>query len=459
MRRSRRAALTAAALLAGSMTVLSMTVLPTTTTAAADTRADRPPHTERASVTASGAQADNSSYTPTVSADGRYVAFLSEATDLVPGGRTGRHLYVKDLRTGAVEQIAVPDSAAPDSAGIEGEPEHVSISGDGRYVVFEGVHLLPDRAGIRRDVLVHDRRAGRTSRLLPDLTTPGDLSDPVISADGRHVAFASARADLMPGGTNGYSQVYVRDLAKGTTKRVSVNGAGAPGNDSSAEPVISADGSRIGFRSKATDLAPGHGPTPGDDAQGPGKPRYRPLRLHVYDQRDGTTRRASETLDGRAARLIPGLGISPDGRYVVFSSNTDGIVPGPDTGHTDVYVRDLETGEARRVSVTGDGSPADGGSYSSGIISADNQRVIFISDAGNLVPGDTNNTTDVFAKDLRTGAVQRLSVASDGTQGNAMSTTAGADASGRTVAFSSMADNLVPGDTNATWDVFVRHTR
>ncbi|MDT0450974.1 TolB family protein [Streptomyces hesseae] len=448
--RLRHAALTAAAILACSTTVLP------TATAAADTRADRPPHTERVSVTASGAQANNSSITPTVSADGRYVAFLSEATDLVPGGRPGRHLYVKDLHTGAVEQIAVPDSA-----GIEGEPAHVSISGDGRYVVFEGVYLLPDRAGIRRDVLVHDRRAGRTGRLLPDLTTPGDLSDPVISADGRHVAFASGRADLVPGGTNGYSQVYVRDLAKGTTKRVSVNGDGAPGNDSSAEPVISADGSRIGFRSKATDLAtdlaPGQAPTPGD--QGPGKPRYRPLRLHVYDQRDGTTRRASETLDGRAARLIPGLGISPDGRYVVFSSNTDGIVPGPDTGHTDVYVRDLETGEARRVSVTGDGSPADGGSYSSGIISADGQRVIFTSDAGNLVPGDTNNTTDVFAKDLRTGAVQRLSVASDGTQGNAMSTTAGADASGRTVAFNSMADNLVPGDTNATWDVFVRHTR
>ena len=147
--------------------------------------------------------------------------------------------------------------------------------------------------------------------------------------------------------------------------------------------------------------------------------------------------------------------ISADGRYVAFGSDASNLVPGDTNGTSDVFVRDLRSGTTQRVSVATDGTQANGDSDSPAI-SADGRYVAFASYASNLVPGDTNGTADVFVRDLRSGTTRRVSVATDGTQANGDSGSPAISADGRYVAFESDASNLVPGDTNHCVDVFVR---
>ena len=140
--------------------------------------------------------------------------------------------------------------------------------------------------------------------------------------------------------------------------------------------------------------------------------------------------------------------ISADGRYVAFISDASNLVPGDTNGVTDIFVYDRQTGTIERVSVAADGTQGNGGSCQPSI-SADGRYVAFSSYASNLVPGDTNGISDVFVYDRQTDTIERVSVAADGTQGNSYSwQPASISADGRYVAFSSFASNLVPGDTN-----------
>src|SRR5688572_4209052 len=147
--------------------------------------------------------------------------------------------------------------------------------------------------------------------------------------------------------------------------------------------------------------------------------------------------------------------ISADGRYVAFASWASNLVAGDTNGSGDVFVRDRQTGTTERVSVASGGSEGDADSWEPAI-SADGRYVAFSSSASNLVPDDTNGTFDVFIRDRQTGTTERVSVASDGSEGNAGSWEPVIGADGPDVAFSSLADNLVPGDTNGVMDVFVR---
>lgn len=135
-------------------------------------------------------------------------------------------------------------------------------------------------------------------------------------------------------------------------------------------------------------------------------------------------------------------------------------MPGDGNGARDHFARDLDTGVTQRLSLAHDGSePNDDSGTGRAHLSAGNRYAFFISTASNLVPGDTNGTADAFVRDLRTGAVQRVAVAADGSQSNGRTGFLSADATGRVVAFDSSADNLVPGDTNGRTDVFVRDLR
>jgi Tol biopolymer transport system component len=169
-----------------------------------------------------------------------------------------------------------------------------------------------------------------------------------------------------------------------------------------------------------------------------------------------TTQRVSASSTG-----AQGLGysddpaLSADGRYVAFSSEASNLVPGDTNDTYDVFVRDQQTGTTSRVSVSGTGEQGSDYSYDPAI-SADGRYVTFASGAWNLVPGDTNDTTDVFVRDRRTGTTGRVSVSGTGEQGNGESFSPVLSADGRYVAFDSDASNLVPGDTNDTNDVFVR---
>jgi Tol biopolymer transport system component len=159
--------------------------------------------------------------------------------------------------------------------------------------------------------------------------------------------------------------------------------------------------------------------------------------------------------EGNGLSFLPA--ISPDGRNVSFTSAANNLLAPPkqDTnGMRDVFVHDRNTGEITRVSVSSDGEQANGHSGSSSIF-ADGRFIAFASTATNLVPDDTNGANDVFLHDRKTGQTTRVSVSSSGEQGNAASHTPAISADGRYVAFESAANNLVPGDTNTVWDIFV----
>src|SRR6266550_2391417 len=147
--------------------------------------------------------------------------------------------------------------------------------------------------------------------------------------------------------------------------------------------------------------------------------------------------------------------ISADGRFVAFSSAASSLVAGDTNGVDDVFVRDRQAGTTTRVSLAPGGAEANGGSYSPSI-SADGRYVAFLSDATNLVAGDTNSVRDVFVFDRQTGTTTRASVSSAGVQADVDSVTPVLSGNGRFVAFDSGADNLAFGDTNDTFDVFVK---
>jgi Tol biopolymer transport system component len=265
-----------------------------------------------------------------------------------------------------------------------------------------------------------------------------------ISADGRFVAFASDASNLVAGDTNAVADVFVHDRETGETERVSVASDGTQGNQPSFADwgqAISADGRFVAFTSHATNLASGDTPNASD--------------VFVRDRQTGTTEVVSSS--GVSANTGAGMpAISADGRFVAFWSSDPNLVTGDTNGSSDLFVRDRETGSVERVNVASDGTQANRQQHL-GIsgISADGRFVGFLSDASNLVPGDTNGTVDVFVHDRLTGGTARASVSSDGAEANGASAPAAISADGRFVTFNSEASNLVPSDTNGQRDIFV----
>jgi Tol biopolymer transport system component len=172
-------------------------------------------------------------------------------------------------------------------------------------------------------------------------------------------------------------------------------------------------------------------------------------------QSPGTTTCVSVASNGaQGNRQSTAPSISADGRYVAFASLASNLVSGDTNNEPDIFVHDRETGQTNRVSVASDGTQGNGGSYMPSI-SADGRYAAFKSSASNLVPGDTNGYEDIFVHDRETAQTERVSVASDGTQGNHWSSYLVISADGRYVAFASLASNLVSGDTNNELDIFV----
>jgi len=219
--------------------------------------------TTRLSVSSVGAQSDGESQEPAISADGRYVAFCSSAANLV-GGDTNNSgdVFVRDRTTNTTTRLSVS------SVGLQGDFGGCSpsISADGRYVAFESsaTNLGAGRAVVsnsdtnnRPDVFVRDRTRNTTTRLsVSSAGLEGDDSsyNPAISADGRYVAFSSYATNLVGSDTNGTADVFVRDRTTNTTTRLSVSSAGLEGNVASFGAAISADGRYVAFDSYATNL-------------------------------------------------------------------------------------------------------------------------------------------------------------------------------------------------------------
>lgn len=403
---------------------------------------------ERVSLSSAGAEGDGPSARfggdVAISAAGRYVLFGSEATNLVPGGTDGsRNLFLYDTLTDSIELISVAIDGTP--AGSSGFGQ---VSADGRYVVFQSCApnlVLGDTNGVC-DIFVRDRLFGTTEVVsvssTGQLANDGSAVGPSISDDGRFAAFTSLASNLVPGDTNGAYDVFLHDRLTGTTARVSEAVGGGNADGVSQEAFVSADGRFVSYESAATNLVVGDTNNASD--------------VFVYDVAAGTTSRVSVSSTGGEAEGTSGVpSLSADGRFVAFFSTASNLVP-DDTAFDDVFVRDNATGAVERASEPTGGGQANGNSGPSitNGLSVDGRFAVFQSVASNLVPGDTNATTDVFVRDRFTGTTTRVNVPGSGVEANAASFNAAISGDGRVVAFASDASNLVPGDTNSTTDVF-----
>jgi Tol biopolymer transport system component len=308
------------------------------------------------SVGIAGAGANGFNDFPAISADGRYVAFLSQATNLVPGDTNGAgDIFVRDLQMGTTTLVSFSDDFSPGD-DVSTQP---SINQDGRFVAFRSVagNLVPNGRHGFGDIYVRDLQLGRTVQV--NLSSTGAPSDggafnPSISGDGRFVAFTTNSSNLVTGGGGGVPQVYLRDIQAGTTSLVSASNDGTPGNAAAQIPMLSGDGLFVAFVSSASNLVPGGGgPSP---------------QVYLRDVRAGTTRLVSGAPDGSLPNepaSVDGeehLAVSADGRYVAFTSLASNLTTGDDNAASDVFVWDRVAGTTTVASVTNDGAfPYSGG--------------------------------------------------------------------------------------------------
>jgi Tol biopolymer transport system component len=285
--------------------------------------------TTRVSVSSAGAQADASLGYSAISADGRIVVFDGDATNLVAGDTNGTgDVFVRDLQTSQTTRVSV------NSSGVEGNnlSTNPGVSGDGRYVIFSSTasNLVPNDTNAAYDVFVHDRQTGQTTRVSLDSSGnqgSGDSSWGVISADGRFVAFESAAPDLVANDANGVPDIFLRDLQTGVTTIVSVDSGGVQANNGSGAAAISADGRYVSFFSAATNLVAG-----GTTA---------PLSVFRRDVQAGITELWSADSSGAEGNSNSGFSsLSADGRTLAFESESFNLVPGDTNLAQDVFVRE-----------------------------------------------------------------------------------------------------------------------
>ena len=394
---------------------------------------------------------NNNSATPKVSADGRFVAYSSRATDLVPDDTNNQDdIFVFDSVTKAIERVSVS------SAGAQGNFASVnpSISADGRYVAFESeaTNLVPgdgngqtDRsAGV--DVFVHDRTTHTTERV--SLTETGSQVNqasrrPSISGDGRYVAFQSGGNNLIAGFRSGQVNVYVRDRVANTLVGASVPYSVIPSNRSSLNPVLSEDGNYVAFEFTAS--------------LNDGNRSFSYRDIYLFNRVTLAVERLTGTKVGleadRTDSRLPS--ISGDGRYVAFQSTAEDLDFFDVNGKADVFVYDRITGLTRRVSASPTGVEELFQDSINATISGDGRYVAFQSRIANFVTPDINGSIDVFVKDMVTGEFSLKSSTPAGVQGDGDSTFPSLSADGRSVAFISSANNLAAGKTSFNADVFL----
>jgi hypothetical protein len=389
-------------------------------------RAVTPTEIERVSLTSAEEEPNNDSFGPLeITSDGRYVLFTSSASNMYQRtSNSGQDVYVRDRKIGFTTLVSRADSTTAKGAFANGSSDWGSISDDGRFVAFASAagNLNADTAGKpidtnnASDVFLRDLRGGSTiplSRATDGKDGDGISIRPRISGDGRWVVFESTSTNLVAGDANKQSDIFLVELTQ----------------DFFSGPVRVLSRQRI-----STDAA---GVEATNDSHFPS--------------------------------------ISNDGQFVAFQSSAENLVTGDTNKQSDIFVKNTLTGEVQLISQAApadDGTPGVQGDGSSTVpmISGDGRFVAFVSDATNLVGDDTNGKRDVFVKDRETGAIERVSVSDDGTEGDADSSPANPGPNGRGTApfipaisddgnlvmFASDATNLALDDNNLMTDVFVR---
>jgi len=402
---------------------------------------------KRVSDRSSTKQANDDSYRVSISANGRFMAFNTKATNLVKGDTNDANdVFVADRKKGTVERVSVRSNGKQTKTGFNTD---CAISHGGRYVAFasSAKELVGGDTNNKMDVFVHDRNSGKTKRVsLHSNGAEGNETsrNPAISKDGRFVAFTSEATSLVDGDSNGTQDVFLRDRKSKTTRRISVATGGDQANGKSYAPRMSADGRFIVYRSEASNLVSGDTNAAAD--------------IFLHDCKTETTTRVSVSSMGFQATggssVLPD--ISADGNRVTFNSTATNLVGGDVNGLDDVFLHDREAGTTARISVKTGGAEANGGSTFADI-SPDGRFVAFMSTATNLVPGtDDNADWDVFLHDSLTSNTTRISQSADGVLGDDFAGHPSVAKMAKFVAFEADATNLAKGaDTNAAADIFI----
>jgi Tol biopolymer transport system component len=331
------------------------------------------------------------------------------------------------------------------SDGTQGDDNSSApvISSDGAFIAFESTatNLIDNDLNGLRDIFVHEIATGSTTRVSIGSEADNSSFAPSINSDGTYVAFESTATNLVANDLNGLSDIFVHDRNTGVTERVSVHTDGTEADDPSSASSISADGRFVAFESTATNLID-------NDSNG--------LRdIFVHDRDTGTTERVSVHTDSTEAdNPSSAPSISADGRLVAFESTATNLIDNDLNGLRDIFVHDRDTGTTERVSVKSDGTEANDVSFAPSI-SADGRFVAFESSATNLIDNDSNGLRDIFVHNRNTGVTERVSVDSIGTQADDFSLAPSISADGGFVAFESMATNLIDNDLNGLRDIFV----
>lgn len=390
-----------------------------------------------------GLSPDGSSSRPVLARKARSAAFRSEATNLVPGDADPlADIVVVRMRKDAVHCASV----ATDGTKANGASDKPALDAYARRVAFtsEADNLVAGDLNGVTDIFVRDVLSGQTERVsvASDGTEAnGPSDDPALSCPGTLVVFSSHATNLVPGDTNGASDIFVHDRRRGETRRVSVAADGSQANGHSTRPELSNTGHWMTFVSDATNLVPG-------DLNG--QPD-----VFVCNLRTGAIELVSLATDGTQANAASARpAISANGRFIAFESAATNLDPADGFAGVDVFVRDRRHGRTGLASGSASG-PADGPStYAS--LSASGRWIAFASAATNLVAGDTNGCIDVFRKNLRKGSVDRLSVSSDGEQGDDNSIQPSLSGQGRYALFATRACNILPVPGDGQWQVGLR---
>lgn len=390
------------------------------------------------STNASGAPANRSSIASATSKLPHYVAFDSNAFDIVANDFNSQpDIFLKNLQTQSTIRINV----GPGGIEANGLARWPSMADDGSVVVFasNATNLLP-LGNAFYHIYAYTVATGQLRRV--SVSSAGmagnNNSDlPTISKTGRYVGFMSHATNLVPGDTNGSWDAFVHDMVTGVTSRVSISSTGAEANGPSNYPYVTPNGRWAVFESVAPNLVPSDTNQASD--------------VFVRDMLLNQTVRASVDALGHEGSLAASMfegdrrNISDNGRYVVFSSDAPDLVPN-DTNQThDVFLKDLWTGSIARVNLTTTGQQA----FSPGsnnmqrpMISSDGRFVVFSSIDSNLVPNDTNNVVDVFLRDTFLNTTTLISQSSQGVVGDYASSIPYITSDGRNILFRSRATNL-----------------
>ncbi|MFZ0546920.1 MAG: hypothetical protein WAM60_15845 [Candidatus Promineifilaceae bacterium] len=396
----------------------------------------------RISVSSDNIQSNGLSDWPAISRNGRYMAYHSLASNLVPDDtNNSQDVFLYDLLTQATERVSLG------IGGVEGnnQSSFPDLSSDGRFITFhsEASNLVPNDTNNTWDVFLYDRLTGNIERISVSYTgaqTNNTSIFPDISGDGRFIAYYSYATNLVPNDTNGVEDIFLYDRLNQTTKRISVSSSGLQANGSSIFPDISADGRYITFDSEASNLITGDTNNVTD--------------IYLYDRINQTTQRVSIGSNEEEGNGISSYAvISDNDRFVTYGSHASNIDPDDPNAYGDVYVRDLVAGTTELITRGLNNQPTNGDSHYP-VLSADGRFVAYHSEASNLVPGDTNNVSDIFLFDHQTGITRLLSQSEAGNLSNGTSYTPAISSDGRFLVFQSSGNNLVPNDTNDVSDIF-----